>query len=371
MGNGESSAKSISDVPPVGGGGPAPGTPGHIPSNLSPRPGATSRPVGAGAPTVPPGSNDGRTGAARTYSGTATAAPHVARESELKTPQPMKQKFEKPKEQVAPSPEKDATKLSRADRDRFDYQRLRDDLFAFSLGEAAYQYAERLNTETPNNPALMALLGETAYLYEKLKNKGRREHWVDRLDVLQRGIDISRKCMDEHPDYGPCWRSYVLCAAKMTDTEIWFKRWKPMSLFKHYNRLQAVGDHALELQPDADTAMVLASIAGRCATRIRHWYSPWHPVARFYRLPYQRDLLVRAQHLLEKATEMEPLNVEMQCRLAEVLYELGDFNRARRLYVKVRDEMQAPDPSQAIWQTVAHTHLISHFDKPEWNIPFA
>ena len=60
----------------------------------------------------------------------------------------------------------------------------------------------------------------------------------------------------------------------------------------------------------------------------------------------------------------------MQCRLAEVEYELGDLNRARRLYVKVRDEMTAADPSQTIWQAVAHTHLISHFDKPEWNLPF-
>lgn len=343
---------------PIGGGGgasssSAPGIPDHIKSNLKPRPGASSRPA-----------------VTDTYSGNSTPARTPTREKDLETPLPMKEKFEKPTEIVKAADDKDLSKLTRAQRDQFDYQRLRDDLFAFSLGEAAYQYAERLNKESPNNPALMALLGETACLYEKLKNKGRREHWVDRLDVLQRGIDVSRKCMDDHPDYGPCWRSYVLCAAKMSDTEIWFRRWKPFSLFKHYNRLQAIGDHALELQPDADTAMCLAAVSGRCATRIRHWYSPWHPVARYFQIPYKKDLLIRAQHLLETATELQPDNVEMQCRLAEVLYELGDWNRARRLYVKVRDEMQVKDPSQAIWQAVAHTHLISHFDKPEWNIPF-
>lgn len=332
---------------------PAPGVPEHIKANLKTRPGAASRPA-----------------VTETYSGDSSPARPLIREKDLATPLPMKEKFEMPTEVVKPSDDKDLSKLSRSERDQFDYQRLRDDLFAFSLGEAAYQYAERLNRESPNNPALMALLGETACLYEKLKNKGRREHWVDRLDVLQRGIDVSRKCMDDHPDYGPCWRSYVLCAAKMSDTEIWFKRWKPLSLFKNYNRLQAIGDHALELQPDADTAMMLAAVSGRCATRIRHWYSPWHPVARYYQIPYQMDLLKRAQHLLETATELQPENVEMQCRLAEVLYEIGDWNSARRLYVHVRDEMTVKDPSQAIWQAVAHTHLISHFDKPEWNIPF-
>jgi tetratricopeptide (TPR) repeat protein len=368
MGN-NASAPTIADVPIGGTPILAPGAPTHSPSNKT-RPGALSHPMGA-SPTTSTSTTNAKplTGVNRTESGASTPPRNVKKE-EPPTPEPMKKKFEKPTEKVAPAPDKDPSKMSQSERDMFDYQKLRDDLFAFSLGEAAYQYAERLNNETPNNPALMALLGETAYLYEKLKNKGRREHWVDRLDVLQRGIDVSRKCMNDHPDYGPCWRSYVLCAAKLSDTEIWFKRWKPLSLFKHYNRLQAIGDHALELQPSSDTAMCLAAVAGRCATRIRHWYSPWHPVARWYNIPYQRDLLIRAKDLLEKATELEPENVEMTCRLAEVWYELGDMNKARRLYVKVRDEMQPPDPGQAIWQAVAHTHLISHFDKPEWNIPF-
>jgi tetratricopeptide (TPR) repeat protein len=267
---------------------------------------------------------------------------------------------------AVPSP----AKPSRQDVDNFDYKRLRDDLMAFSLGEAAFQYAERLNRETPNNPPVMALLAETAYLYEKSKNKGRREHWVDRCDVLQRGIDVARKCMHEHPDYGPCYRTYVLCACKMSDTEVWFKRWKPLSLFKHYNRIQAIGDRALELSPTSDVALGLAAIAGRCGTRLRHWYSPWHAAARYYQLPYQRDILLRSKALLERAHELDPRSVEIACRLGETLYELGDMNESRRWYTKVRDEMNAEDQRDSIWQTVAHTHLCSHFERPEWNIPF-
>ena len=259
---------------------------------------------------------------------------------------------------------------TRAEQDMLHYTRLRDDLFAFSLGEAAFQYAERLNKESPDNPAVMALLSETAFLYEKTKNKGRREHWVDRLDVLQRGIDVSRKCMHDNPDYGPCYRTYILCASKMADNEVWFKRGKPLSLFKHYNRLQAIGDRALELYPSPDVALNLASVAGRCATRLRHWYSPWHPVARWYQLPYQRDLLLRSEKLMRHCVEMQPNNVEMACRLAEVLFELGELNESRRWYVRVRDEMQPDDPKENIWQTIAHTHLCSHFDRPSWNVPF-
>lgn len=216
----------------------------------------------------------------------------------------------------------------------------------------------------------MAMLAETAFLYEKVKNKGRREHWVDRLDVLQHGVDVARKCMHDHPDYGPCYRAYVLCACKMSDNEVWFRRWKPLSLFKHYNRLQAIGDRALELYPSNDVALNLSSVAGRCATRLRHWYSPWHPVARWYGLPYQRDLLVRAKTLLEGCVDREPLNVEFACRLAEVLYELGDLNESRRWYVKVRDEMVAETQEDGVWQSIAHTHLCSHFDKATFNLPF-
>lgn len=264
----------------------------------------------------------------------------------------------------------DIKKLPKAEQDVFHYTKLRDDLFAFSLGEAAYQYATRLYKESPENPAVCALLAETAFIYEKQMVKQRREHWVDRCDTLQHGIDVSRKCVDEHPDYGPCYRSYVLCVSKMSDTEVWFRRWKPLSLFRHYNTLQTIGDRALDLYPSTDVAMNLANVSGRCATRLRHWYSPWHPLARWYGIPYQKDILRRAEKLLRICVEREPNNLEMACRLGEVLFELGEENEAKRWYRRCRDELSADDPKAQIWQSVAHTHLVSHFDKPSWNLPF-
>lgn len=94
------------------------------------------------------------------------------------------------------------------------YIQFRDELFSFSLGESAFDYAERLFQKTPDRPQVMALLGQTAALYDKKKNKVFRDHWCDRLDLLQRGVDVSRKCIKEHPQYGPCYRSYVMCATR-------------------------------------------------------------------------------------------------------------------------------------------------------------
>jgi tetratricopeptide (TPR) repeat protein len=262
--------------------------------------------------------------------------------------------------------------LNDADRKAVhEYTKLRDELMAFSLGEAAFQYAERLDRESPHNPAVMALLGETAVMYERMKNPARREHWVDRLDVLQRGIDVTRQCMKEFPDYGPCYRSYILCATKMADQEVWFRRWKPLSTFKHYNRIMAIGDRALELYPSADVYSALAGVTGRCATRIRHWYSPWRPVAWFYRVPTKDELLARSRDLHLECQELNPDSMENACRLAMVYYEIGDWNEARRWYIKVRDEMVPREPKEDIWQSVAHTHLCTHFEKTSWNVPFA
>jgi hypothetical protein len=156
----------------------------------------------------------------------------------------------------------------------------------------------------------------------------------------------------------------------MSDTEVWFRRMKPMSLFKHYNRLQAVGDKALEMEPSTEVAMQLANVAGRCATRIRHWYSPWHPIARWYNLPWQRDLLERGKKLMKLCIENDPANIEAACRLGEIHYELGEMNDARAWYKKCRDDMQADDPKDEIWQSVAHTHLCTHFEAASFNVPF-
>src|SRR4051812_10099112 len=67
------------------------------------------------------------------------------------------------------------------------YTRLRDDLLAFSLGQAAYDYAKRLLDDQPDNPALQALVGETVLLYDRQKVKRLREHWCDRTDLMQEG----------------------------------------------------------------------------------------------------------------------------------------------------------------------------------------
>jgi hypothetical protein len=80
--------------------------------------------------------------------------------------------------------EEELNAMSKNERDSYKYTKLRDDLLAFSLGEASFQYAERLNKETPDNPPVMALLGETAYLYEKLKNK----------DAVSTGSTVATSC---------------------------------------------------------------------------------------------------------------------------------------------------------------------------------
>ena len=246
---------------------------------------------------------------------------------------------------------------------------LRDDLLAFSLGEAAFDYAQRLNTEQPDNPAVMALLGETAWLYDRTKVKAMKHHWMDRMDVLQRGIDITRKCMREHPDYGPCYRSFTLCACKAADTQYYAYWWRPIGDFRNYNRVANRARKAVELSPDSELLQAFSGLTGRCAMTCGPW-SPYWLVAKWYGVPKRAEMLERALALHEHTIRMDPDSLEAHARTALLLKEMGRTEEARRMYMKVRDEMVPREPHEDIWQTVAHTDLCGKFEQPNWNVPF-
>jgi hypothetical protein len=250
------------------------------------------------------------------------------------------------------------------------YNALRDDLMSFSLGEASHDYAARLLAEQPENPAIQALYGETIYQYEKLKNPTRREHWCDRIDLLQKGILTTKKCMKDHPEYAPCWRVYMLLAVKAADQEYWFQWIKPLGLMKHYTRLNRRGERALELNPQSgDLNMAMAELHARVA-HTNHWRKPYRLYGLYHNNPPRWDCLLRSKELHLKAAEQEPNGIENATRLGIVFWELGDDDSARRWYTKARDALTPRDPSEDIWQTVAHTHLCVHFAKSAWNTPF-
>jgi tetratricopeptide (TPR) repeat protein len=250
------------------------------------------------------------------------------------------------------------------------YSAFREQLFKFSLGEAAYDYAERLYAENPDSPEIMALLGETTYMYEKVKNPTMREHWIDRLDILQRGIDVSRKCFKKYPEYGPCYRTYTLNAVKASDQFFFYKDYyNSLGVAKHYSGILSKGKKALEMNPTADVAMSLGALHARAAFAPT---SPFRPFAMWFGVPPQQEMLQSALAYHKMAYEMDPGSIENVTRLAMVHYELGDWNEARRWYIKARDEMPERDAGvDDTWKGVAHTHLLSHFTKKEFSLPFA
>lgn len=250
------------------------------------------------------------------------------------------------------------------------YCEFRDELMAFSLGEAAHDYSRRLLEENPSSPALMALHGETAWQYEKIKNPTRREHWVDRMDVMQTGIDVARKCIKENPDYAPCHRVYALLAAKMADNEYWFKRFQPFGTIKHYKRIISRGERAVALHADPDVYGAMAQTSARVATQIKHSWQPYVWYARYYGLPTRTELLERARDYHIEFDKINNKNIENACRLGMVYFELGDEDKAKRWYRRARDELVSDNPAQDIYQTIAHTALATHFAKTTWNVPF-
>ncbi|KAG5490599.1 hypothetical protein JKF63_00720 [Porcisia hertigi] len=265
----------------------------------------------------------------------------------------------------AGAPVKAPAKLSEYDH----YIDFRNQLLDFALGESAFDYTERLFAEQPDSPEVMALLAETAFLYDKTKNKVSREHWCDRLDLLQRGVDVSRKCINENKEYGPCYRTYVMCAAREAEALYYLKSFTGLGLVENYAAIMRRGTKGMELLPtDAEIPNTLGAVCARCAFR---WYDPSRVYAWYYGLPPTRKLRELSVEFHKMACENDPKSLEYACRLAQAYFQLGDLPNARRWYVKVRDEMPPQELKDDKWQGVAHTQLSTAFAKPKWNVPFA
>lgn len=248
------------------------------------------------------------------------------------------------------------------------YTNFRNELLDFALGESAFDYAERLFAEKPDSPEVMALLAETTFLYDKTKNKVSREHWCDRLDLLQRGVDVSRKCINENADYGPCYRTYVMCAARESEALYYMKSLTGLGLVENYQAIMRKGAKGMELLPtDAEIPNTLGALCARCSFR---WYDPSRLYAWYYGLPPTRKLRELSIDFHRKACENDPKNLEYACRLAQAYFQKGDLANARRWYIKVRDEMPPQKLKDEKWQGVAHTQLSTSFAKPKWNVPF-
>ncbi|CAD2213007.1 hypothetical protein AGDE_07088 [Angomonas deanei] len=214
----------------------------------------------------------------------------------------------------------------------------------------------------------MALLSETTPLRRK-KNKMYRDHWADRLDLLQRGVDVSRKCIKENPDYGPCYRSYVICATRESEALYYWKSLTGLGLVENYKAIVRRGNQGMALMPsDPDIPNALGALCARCAY---HWYEPSRLYSLFYGLPSRKVLLDQSIQYHKKACENDPNNLEYACRLAQAYYQRGDMANARRWYVRVRDEMPPQHLDDEVWQGLAHTQLATAFMKTQWNVPFA
>lgn len=257
-----------------------------------------------------------------------------------------------------------------ADEERYKkYLSFRDELVAYNLGEAAFDYAERMYKKEPESPAVMALLGDTAVMYDKCKNKHNRDHWVDRLDLLQRGIDVSRKCINQNPDFLPCYRSYVSCATRASESLYYYRWMRAVGLLENYTAIMKRGKKGLELDPnDVELNLDLGMLSCRC---VYPWYNPYRLLGVIYGVPQQKVLFKDGIEFLRKAIEVDPSNMEVACRLGMAYLYSGDHANARRWYCKVRDEMTPRSLKDEKWQNMAHTALSTSFIKPKWNVPFA
>jgi tetratricopeptide (TPR) repeat protein len=249
------------------------------------------------------------------------------------------------------------------------YLAFRAELFSFAVGESAYDYAERLYRENPKSKEIMALLAETTCMYDTKKVKAQRNHWIDRMDLLQRGIDISRKCIKENPDYGPCYRSYVICASRAADN-LYFYRWlEGMGVVENYHAIMRRGKKAMELNPtDPDVPNMLGALNARC---VYNWTNPYKIFTLYHRLPSADELKHESVKYHKIAAERDPDSPELMCRLAQAYFLAGDFQNARRCYMKVRDEIPPRELKDDKWQSLAHTQLATAFAKNKWNVPFA
>jgi tetratricopeptide (TPR) repeat protein len=249
------------------------------------------------------------------------------------------------------------------------YVKFRDELLSFSLGESAFDYAERLFKEHPDSKEVMALLAETCVLYDKTKNKHIRKHWVDRMDLLQRGIDVSRKCIKENPEFGPCYRGYVLNAVRASEAVYHYRWMKSVGLMENFKPIMKRGVEAMQLCPeDPDVPSMLGSMCSRIAYS---WYNPYRIFGRMYEVPPKQELYKEAIKFLTTAQQNDPGSLEISFRLGQAYHFSGDFANARRQYCRVRDEMTPRDLHEEKWQGLAHTELTTGLQKTKWNVPFA
>jgi hypothetical protein len=244
------------------------------------------------------------------------------------------------------------------------YERFREEMFAYMLGEAAYDYAEKLYSTHPDDPDVMAFLSDTIWRYEKKKVERKRAHWLDRMSILQRGLDVSRKCIETHPDFFPCYRNYTIIACRMADQKYFWRWMRAIGSVECYDGIMKRGLQTLDMRLDFDVAMSLAALNGRAAT---WWYSPYRPFGLWYGIPDRDTTLRRALYLHQIAHKANPNSLENCCRLGMTHFELNQLNEARKWYIRVRDAMIPPSPDEEFWQSIAHTHLSMRFQKTRWN----
>ena len=261
-----------------------------------------------------------------------------------------------------------AEKTTESDFERF--QAFRNELLAFSLGESAFDYAERLYAAQPDNKQVMALLAETACLYDGTKNKHMKGHWVDRLDLLQRAIDVSRKCIKDNPDFQPCYRTYVVAATRASESLYYYRWMRGMGLAENYNAIMKRGEESLDLEPhDALVLTTLGSLTGRCSQFTRF---PYNVYSWYQGVPSRQRLLEKSIDFNTRALEVDPGSMEAMVRLGQAYYQADRLADARRCFSAVRDEMVPRSLSDAKYQDQAHTMLAAGFEtKTKWNMRFS
>eukprot|EP00760_Papus_ankaliazontas_P032249 PhM_4_TR5709/c0_g1_i1/m.94670 len=245
------------------------------------------------------------------------------------------------------------------------FTRIRNELMSHSLGGEAYRYVKRQLAEHPDDPALMALLGDTVALYEKVKNPTLRVHWLDRLALLDEGLAATAKCIKHNPDFAPCYHSYVRCATKAADQEFFFTALKPIGLLRNWHMIHKYAEKSLELEPTVDVAMTMATVNARAA---RDWWWPYAWAGWVMGLPSKSALLDEAVELHLKAKELDPGNLENVARLGQACYAAERYPEARRWFSYVRDEMVPREPDDVRWASLAHTNLATHFPSGSANV---
>ena len=238
-------------------------------------------------------------------------------------------------------------------------QDTRNDLFSAGLQNASLRYAVQKLKEDPENTDLMAFVGQTALEYERTKCEHGRVHWIDRLDVLHEGIDITYKCLQKDPKATQCERFFLLLALKAAELQFKSPELKPLGIMHNWRRIHDRAVTFLDKKFYPDVAMGLGAMNSRLA---RKWYTPYGLLQRFvYGIPPADELLQEAIDLHTKAMEADPTNMENVCRLASACLVKGDDAAARKWFLKVRDGMVQEKKMDLAWVMVANTELLTRF----------